>query len=90
MGAMTRSEIDWPAPDTPGLRIGDAAALMQITPKAIRVYHEYGLLPEPERDASGYRRWISLRAIRPVLVAHDVRAALSPTARRLPATRRDR
>lgn len=54
---MTRSEIDWPAADTPGLRIGDAAALMQITPKAIRVYHEYGLLPEPDRDRSGYRRY---------------------------------
>ncbi len=56
---MTPSEIDWPAPDTPGLRIGDAAALMRITPKAIRVYHEYGLLPEPDRDASGYRRYDS-------------------------------
>ena len=54
---MTRSEIDWPAPDTAGLRIGDAAALMQVTPKAIRVYHEYGLLPEPDRDTSGYRRY---------------------------------
>lgn len=54
---MTNSHVDWPAADTPGLRIGDAAELLQITTKAIRVYHEYGLLPEPDRDASGYRRY---------------------------------
>jgi DNA-binding transcriptional MerR regulator len=54
---MTHSDFDWPAGDTPGLRIGDAAELMQITPKAIRVYHEHGLLPEPDRDGSGYRRY---------------------------------
>src|SRR5689334_21899944 len=51
------SHVDWPADDAPGLRIGAAAELLQITPKAIRVYHEYGLLPEPGRDASGYRRY---------------------------------
>jgi DNA-binding transcriptional MerR regulator len=54
---MTDSEIDWPAAGTPGLRIGEAAQLLQITPKAIRVYHEHGLLAEPDRDASGYRRY---------------------------------
>ena len=54
---MTHSHVDWPAPDTPGLRIGDAAKLLQVTPKAIRVYREHGLLPEPDRDASGYRRY---------------------------------
>jgi len=54
---MTHSDIDWPAAENPGLRIGDAAELLQITPKAIRAYHEHGLLPEPGRDASGYRRY---------------------------------
>jgi DNA-binding transcriptional MerR regulator len=54
---MTDSPLDWPTADTPGLRIGDAAELLQITPKAIRVYHEYDLLPEPDRDSSGYRRY---------------------------------
>ncbi len=54
---MTHSHVGWPARDTPGLRIGDAAELLQVTPKAIRVYHEHGLLPEPDRDASGYRRY---------------------------------
>ncbi len=34
-----------------------ASGPLQITPKAIRVYHEYGLLPQPERDESGYRRY---------------------------------
>jgi hypothetical protein len=36
---MTHSHVDWPAADTPGLRIGDAAELLQISTKAIRVYH---------------------------------------------------
>lgn len=54
---MSQSDVPLPAGDTPGLRIGDAAQLLQITPKAIRVYHEYGLLPEPDRDTSGYRRY---------------------------------
>jgi len=54
---MSNSSVDWPADGGPGLRIGDAAALLQITTKAIRVYHEYGLLPEPDRDESGYRRY---------------------------------
>jgi DNA-binding transcriptional MerR regulator len=43
--------------DGAGLRIGDAAALLGITPKAIRLYHRRGLLPEPERDESDYRRY---------------------------------
>lgn len=37
------------------LHIGDAAALLGITPKAIRHYHRLGLLPEPARQANGYR-----------------------------------
>lgn len=48
---------NWPAPANPGLRIGEAAALVGVTVKAIRVYHERGILPEAERDASGYRRY---------------------------------
>jgi DNA-binding transcriptional MerR regulator len=61
---MTPSHVDWPAADAPGLRIGDAAELLQITPKAIRVYHEYGLLPEPDRDSSGYRRYDAAALVR--------------------------
>ena len=39
------------------LLIGQAAGLLGITPKAIRLYHRLQLLPEPERDESGYRRY---------------------------------
>jgi DNA-binding transcriptional MerR regulator len=39
------------------LTIGQLAAHAGVTVKAIRVYHAKGLLPEPARDASGYRRY---------------------------------
>ncbi|MFB7843584.1 MerR family transcriptional regulator [Microbacterium sp. NPDC056052] len=38
------------------LTIGQLATHAGVTAKAIRVYHAEGLLPEPERDSSGYRR----------------------------------
>ncbi|WP_230672799.1 MerR family transcriptional regulator [Rathayibacter sp. Leaf248] len=37
--------------------IGDAAAFVGTTPRAIRHYHGIGLLPEPERGADGRRRY---------------------------------
>ncbi|QHF22786.1 MerR family DNA-binding transcriptional regulator [Rathayibacter sp. VKM Ac-2804] len=37
--------------------IGDAAAFVGITPRAIRHYHRLGLLPERERGADGRRRY---------------------------------
>ena len=40
-----------------GLRIGELAELAGTTPRAIRHYHKLGLLVEPERDESGYRRY---------------------------------
>lgn len=39
------------------LTIGQLAKHAGVSTKAIRVYHAKGLLPEPERDASGYRRY---------------------------------
>lgn len=39
------------------LTIGQLAAHVGVSAKAIRVYHAKGLLPEPARDASGYRRY---------------------------------
>ena len=39
------------------LRIGQLAALAATTTRTIRHYHAIGLLPEPERDESGYRRY---------------------------------
>ncbi|MEV3968691.1 MerR family transcriptional regulator [Streptomyces sp. NPDC050698] len=39
------------------VKIGDAAAFTGITPRAIRHYHEIGLLPEVERGGDGRRRY---------------------------------
>jgi DNA-binding transcriptional MerR regulator len=37
------------------LTIGQLASYAGVTIRAVRHYHQVGLLPEPERDASGYR-----------------------------------
>ncbi|MGW2176826.1 MerR family transcriptional regulator [Streptomyces sp. NPDC001732] len=37
------------------MRIGEIAALVGVTSRAIRHYHHIGLLPEPARRANGYR-----------------------------------
>lgn len=39
------------------LSISELAGLAGVTPRAVRHYHSIGLLPEPERDSSGYRRY---------------------------------
>ncbi|MFD9031338.1 MerR family transcriptional regulator [Streptomyces sp. NPDC059567] len=39
------------------ITIGQLAAYVGVSVKTIRVYHDKGLLPEPGRDASGYRRY---------------------------------
>ncbi|GAA2851829.1 hypothetical protein Acy02nite_35510 [Actinoplanes cyaneus] len=39
------------------LTIGQLAAYAGVTVRAVRHYHQIGLLPEPERDASGYRKY---------------------------------
>ncbi len=39
------------------LTIGQLATAAGVTVRAVRHYHATGLLPEPERDASGYRRY---------------------------------
>jgi DNA-binding transcriptional MerR regulator len=39
------------------LTIGQLALYAGVSIKTIRVYHDKGLLPEPERDTSGYRRY---------------------------------
>lgn len=41
----------------PILHIGDLAAELRINPRTIRYYERIGLLPEPERSPSGYRRY---------------------------------
>ncbi|MDX6277797.1 MAG: hypothetical protein QOJ72_1925 [Nocardioidaceae bacterium] len=39
------------------LTISQLAAYADVTVRAVRHYHAKGLLPEPERDHSGYRRY---------------------------------
>jgi DNA-binding transcriptional MerR regulator len=45
------------------LTIGQIAAYAGVTVRAVRHYHQIGLLPEPERDASGYRRYGATAAV---------------------------
>src|SRR5215472_7233044 len=51
-----------------GVTIGQAAAFAGITVKAVRHYHEHGLVEEPGRDVSGYRRYGSAALLRLVQV----------------------
>ncbi|WP_086843298.1 MerR family transcriptional regulator [Amycolatopsis kentuckyensis] len=45
------------------LTIGQLAGYVGVTAKTIRVYHAKGLLPEPDRDRSGYRRYRASDAV---------------------------
>lgn len=45
------------------LTIGQLADYAGVTIKAIRHYHERGLLTEPDRDSSGYRRYTAEDAV---------------------------
>ncbi|WP_405015176.1 MerR family transcriptional regulator [Kitasatospora sp. NBC_01539] len=51
-----------------GLTIGQAAAFVGVTIKTVRHYHRLGLVAEPERDGSGYRRYRSGELFRLVQV----------------------
>ncbi|MER5551647.1 MerR family transcriptional regulator [Streptomyces sp. NPDC002793] len=53
---------------TEGLTIGQAAAYVGVTIKTVRHYHRLGLVAEPERDSSGYRRYGSGELFRLVQV----------------------
>jgi DNA-binding transcriptional MerR regulator len=70
------------------VKIGDAAAFVGITPRAIRHYHDIGLLPEPERGSDGRRRYgydamIRLLWIRKMadtgIALNDIRDAFADT-----------
>lgn len=45
------------------ITIGQLAAYAGVTIKAVRHYHQRGLLEEPSRDSSGYRRYSAEQAI---------------------------
>jgi DNA-binding transcriptional MerR regulator len=53
---------------TSGVTIGQAAAFVGVTIKTIRHYHRLGLVDEPRRDPSGYRRYGSSDLLRLVQV----------------------
>src|SRR5688572_4370644 len=45
------------------ITIGQLARYAGVTIKAVRHYHKVGLLAEPSRDASGYRRYTARDAV---------------------------
>jgi DNA-binding transcriptional MerR regulator len=51
-----------------GVTISLAAAFAGVTVKTVRHYHKLGLLAEPERDSSGYRRYGPAELLRLVQV----------------------
>ncbi|MFI9841901.1 MerR family transcriptional regulator [Nonomuraea sp. NPDC051941] len=53
---------------TGGVTIGQAAAFAGVTVKTIRHYHKHGLIDEPRRDSSGYRRYGSADLLRLVQI----------------------
>ncbi|MFI6154457.1 MerR family transcriptional regulator [Kitasatospora sp. NPDC051170] len=53
---------------TNGVTIGQAAAFAGVTVKTVRHYHRLGLVDEPRRDGSGYRRYGSRELLRIVQV----------------------
>ena len=46
------------------LTIGQLASHAGVTIRAVRHYHQIGLLPEPERDSSGYRTYQAAAVVR--------------------------
>lgn len=40
-----------------GLSVKEVAEVAGVTPRTVRHYHSIGVLPEPPRDGSGYRRY---------------------------------
>ncbi|MEU6065826.1 MerR family transcriptional regulator [Streptomyces sp. NPDC047082] len=45
------------------MRIGELAAAVGVTTRTVRHYHHLGLLPEPERQANGYRSYTLRHAV---------------------------
>ncbi len=65
---MLDSEIV--TPDAPlRLSVTKVAEVVGLTPRAVRYYHSIGLVPEPPRDDSGYRRYGGKEVIELVRVA---------------------
>jgi DNA-binding transcriptional MerR regulator len=51
-------EIRFVSSNSPGaLSVKEVAEVAGVTPRTVRHYHSIGVLPEPPRDGSGYRRY---------------------------------
>ncbi|MEV4315103.1 MerR family transcriptional regulator [Actinocrispum sp. NPDC049592] len=62
------------------LTISQLAAHAGVTVRAVRHYHQIGLLPEPERDQSGYRVYGAAAVVRLIRI-HTLTDAGVPLAR---------
>lgn len=62
------------------LTIGQLATYAGVTIRAVRHYHHIGLLPEPERDASGYRSYDAAAVVRLIRIRTMAEAGV-PLAR---------
>ena len=62
------------------LTISQLAAYAGVTVRAVRHYHHIGLLPEPERDHSGYRTYDAAAVVRLIRI-HTLAEAGVPLAR---------
>lgn len=62
------------------LTIGQLASYAGVTIRAVRHYHQVGLLPEPERNASGYRTYDVTAVVRLIRIRTLVEAGV-PLAR---------
>lgn len=62
------------------LTISELASYAGVTVRAVRHYHAKGLLPEPERDHSGYRRY-DARAVSELIRIRTLAEAGVPLAR---------
>src|SRR4051812_27898186 len=62
------------------LTISQLAAYAGVTARAVRHYHKIGLLPEPERDPSGYRIYDATAVVRLIRI-HTLAGAGVPLAR---------
>ena len=62
------------------LTIGQLASYAGVTIRAVRHYHQVGLLPEPERNASGYRTYDVNAVVRLIRIRTLVEAGV-PLAR---------
>jgi DNA-binding transcriptional MerR regulator len=62
------------------LTISQLAAYAGVTVRAVRHYHHIGLLPEPDRDRSGYRSYDAAAVVRLIRI-HTLADAGVPLAR---------